>query len=442
MWLLAVLFLLLLLATSKTRKGNDIPDAMDNTPENDTAENTITRTTKSNQSFFNQFLTLLFVNTAVTVKQSPLPDMITLATDLTLETYKTLDTYLGISSVAMNTAQYIAKKGVFLSGVLANASIKAGIAYQKTPGYLRDNIIERVIIQRVDAVPGSYPFTGGTVETSTQTETLESVRKKKSLGDLMYSITERAHSYGVYYLRGTTTTVDSKSVEKIITPKKHPIRLFYEDAVIESADLVDTNEIENDTKNGHVCDTQEIICLNVGGYMYSTTRSVLCTFPTSDLALYFTTTTTTTSQVITKSKDYYFLDLDGYAFYFVLSFLRAHAIRTQDNTISQIQEYHVLEQVLRIARIFKLRVLERRVYKRMCEMEASKRCGVYFEVVRGLVSLIKYVVNEVVDAWDVAVEKSVVFEWLDKSARIVSVMDVQWMYSCVMVFVVLYLFAM
>lgn len=60
----------------------------------------LTATNQNNNNFNHQFalsqwITQTFVATAIKIKQSPLPEIVTMTTDLSLETYKKLDSLIG-----------------------------------------------------------------------------------------------------------------------------------------------------------------------------------------------------------------------------------------------------------------------------------------------------------------------------------------------------------
>jgi hypothetical protein len=91
-------------------------------------EDTLTQT-------LSQKLTSAAVSTAVLIKQSPIPDTLASFTSATLTTYNRLDSAFNIQDKIVEVGQGVVKTSMVASGIAATALLKAGIAYQVTPGY-------------------------------------------------------------------------------------------------------------------------------------------------------------------------------------------------------------------------------------------------------------------------------------------------------------------
>ncbi|KAJ1554355.1 hypothetical protein HK405_005309 [Cladochytrium tenue] len=75
------------------------------------------------------------VKTAMMLKQSSIPDTMASVTNASLTGYKRLDSAFNIQDRLVSAGQGLLRAGFTATGIAATAFIKAGVAYQTTPGY-------------------------------------------------------------------------------------------------------------------------------------------------------------------------------------------------------------------------------------------------------------------------------------------------------------------
>ncbi|KAJ3280786.1 hypothetical protein HDU76_009085, partial [Blyttiomyces sp. JEL0837] len=75
------------------------------------------------------------VTTAIMLKQSPIPDTLAQITGTALSGFNRIDSAFHIQDRLVGLSQEAVRTGVVAAGIAASAAIKAGIAYQTTPGY-------------------------------------------------------------------------------------------------------------------------------------------------------------------------------------------------------------------------------------------------------------------------------------------------------------------
>ncbi|KAJ3413925.1 hypothetical protein HDV05_007293 [Chytridiales sp. JEL 0842] len=103
-------------------------------------------------------LTSAAVQTAVRIKQSPIPDTLATLTSSTLTTYNRLDSAFNLQERIVGISQGLVKTGVVASGIAASALIKAGIAYQVTPSY--KDLLQQKATQLPDTLPNGKAKSG------------------------------------------------------------------------------------------------------------------------------------------------------------------------------------------------------------------------------------------------------------------------------------------
>ncbi|KAJ3122109.1 hypothetical protein HK098_003131, partial [Nowakowskiella sp. JEL0407] len=133
------------------------------------------------------------IQTAILIKQSPIPDTLFNVAEATLESYHRLDRVFHLQPIISTVSQSIASNGVHAGGVVASAFIKAGIAYQRAKGYNEVEPVSEVKVIHVNGVPGGIKTQMR--DASTQTEPL---RHRKSMvgviGGVGYSVLSRSTS--------------------------------------------------------------------------------------------------------------------------------------------------------------------------------------------------------------------------------------------------------
>jgi len=79
----------------------------------------------------------------------------------------------------------------------------------------------------------------------------------------------------------------------------------------------------------------EIIKLNIGGYLYTTSKNTLCKYSNSMLGTMFSSDN---FKLTTDSEGYYFIDRNGIYFDYILKFLRDDKLNIEDLQISEIKD--------------------------------------------------------------------------------------------------------
>ncbi|KAJ3104386.1 BTB/POZ domain-containing protein kctd14 [Phlyctochytrium bullatum] len=87
------------------------------------------------QKVISDKVTSAAVTAAVMLKQSPIPDSVASLTQATLVGYNRVDAAFGVQDRLVDLGQALVRGGVVASGIVANAMIRAGVAYHMTPGY-------------------------------------------------------------------------------------------------------------------------------------------------------------------------------------------------------------------------------------------------------------------------------------------------------------------
>lgn len=87
------------------------------------------------KDWFATRLTETAVSSAILLKQSPIPDALGVATDASLNGYRRLDEELNIHERLVQAVHTSVNNAIQYGLIFANAALKAGVAYQQTPGY-------------------------------------------------------------------------------------------------------------------------------------------------------------------------------------------------------------------------------------------------------------------------------------------------------------------
>lgn len=291
------------------------------------------------------------------LKSSPLPDILSMSTEITLESYKKLDSLLGLSSFFLSATQELTRHGIKIAGVVTEGIVRVGVAYHRAPSYTSLSSLtgsnEGLCIRRVnanDAFPGFYPFLPDMHEKSSQT--LQScltdtprVTRKKSFGDALHSAVALAHE----------RVVGEMSEEQI------------------GSSWLPSPSAQIQIQ--HPAEEEGVMTLNVSGHLVQTTYNTLTRIP-SHLSSFFTRPShdNPLNDFILVSPRETFFDFDSDAFVSVLSYCRTG-------------QFSGGEGVEALAALLGLKELERGMQNRRRRKEYARHFGFLFSLLEILVLL-------------------------------------------------------
>ncbi|KAJ3002235.1 hypothetical protein HKX48_002420 [Thoreauomyces humboldtii] len=278
-------------------------------------------------------LTSAMVRSAIVLKRSPVPDLLVSLTGYGLEGYKRVNSAFGVEETLVAASQRAVSAGITATGILAHAAIKAGVAYQVTPGRREAGT---VVVERVTdrSLPGGLPRVLCTVGTQTDVS--------RGAGEPGLLTSYLATSLRVAGSVATTTST-------AVLGKDRTLKLLG----VDPTERVDTEP-----------DDGELRYLLVGGTRCVTTQETLCAVPGSLLEEYFADPLKRKSLEVREGC--YFLDRDGTHFRHILNYLRGLP------THATIVSIPMLNQLLIEARHYRLPELERDLTILIAEMDDGR----------------------------------------------------------------------
>ncbi|KXS12708.1 hypothetical protein M427DRAFT_157107 [Gonapodya prolifera JEL478] len=90
-----------------------------------------------------QYLIDLTVLISVWAKRSPAPELVTAGAERVLDAWGAMEGRYGIQRRTVDVTQMLVKWGVWLASVVATASVKAALAYQRAPGWTDRDMLRR-----------------------------------------------------------------------------------------------------------------------------------------------------------------------------------------------------------------------------------------------------------------------------------------------------------
>ncbi|KAJ3225447.1 hypothetical protein HK099_006818 [Clydaea vesicula] len=176
---------------------------------------------KSWLTWSQEVLTDSLVETAILLKKSPIPSAVTLAGEATNEGYRKLDEAADINSKLQGIGSSVIKQGIIATGVVGSALLKAGVAYQRAPGYSDDkedeihySSVNRVKWVKLNPFPGGFPKPD-MLDMATQTVEEEQIGEEQPGGIRGY-VAKAALLAGNYthsYLAPTSSTNFNRSLK-------------------------------------------------------------------------------------------------------------------------------------------------------------------------------------------------------------------------------------
>ncbi|KAI8813738.1 hypothetical protein BJ742DRAFT_787353 [Cladochytrium replicatum] len=345
------------------------------------------------------------VNGAVMLKQSPIPDALGSFADSALEGYRRVDDVFGVQNYIYSATQKIATTSVLAGGVLATAAIKAGVAYQRAPGYREDEEIDgdagaqsgkskgkpsrrqraapgRVEVLRISTFPGSIPKQTFEVSTQTVPVDISSGDSAADGAEVKGKTVQKKQSfmeYGVKAASGIGFSVLATSAKLVLGEEKTNVLLTGTPtgtSTTETARPAITNgegALQGGPQEAFMCVAPDhrmwaspmygaggsgshfggpntVVHLNVGGIEYVTTLDTLLSDSRSLIAHWFSSESQRKSMIMRGG--YYFIDRDGPLFRHILNYLRSG--RLVDKTFSTTRHLPHLRALLAEARYYHL----------------------------------------------------------------------------------------
>ncbi|KAI9097171.1 hypothetical protein DFS34DRAFT_620742 [Phlyctochytrium arcticum] len=312
-------------------------------------------------------VTSSMVTSAILLKRSPIPDLLASFTSYSLEGYKRVNNAFQVEDLMVKASQRAVSASITATGILAHATIKAGLAYQSTPGRREahrasilhdtpDNVVDqdrevKILRIRETLLPGSIPH-AIQYDVSTQTDISGMDIAQPSTPTTYQTVINTPLSlFGTAFkVAGNVATAGSE----LIIGKDRTLMLL-------GVDPLEVRRLHVEPEDGNV------MYLSVGGVLYATTLETVTAAKDSLLAEWFGDASKRATLEVRDGN--YFVDRDGTHFRHVLNYLRDIPTHHTIDHIPSLRQLHIEAVYYRLPELAE-EVLEKKLYKEANEQSA------------------------------------------------------------------------